>query len=330
MKNKFKESLYNLSMSGVRSVPKSDLHNHAGCGGSARLVKSWTGAVVAAPADQFMSLSRTRHEQKLSDGVTKEFRPGLQSHLKRWRAAFVHAAKDNVKVFSISNTIDEIEFIGGMEVYTKILAELFNEYTPDAVLLPELTINRACDEYAAVEKLDEIFSYQWFRSIDIHGDSSIKPVKNFKRIFRKAKNAALRLKAHVGEYGPADDIMEAVEELGLDEVHHGITAAESPLIMKWLARNKIQLNICPSCNIISGIVENYGSHPIKKIYDAGIPVTINTDDMLIFNQSISQEYMNLYRSGLMSVNDLDYIRVTGLKQINFYPQFEYSLAKTAI
>ncbi len=130
-----------------------------------------------------------------------------------------------------------------------------------------------------------------------------------------AKSKGLLLRAHVGEFGTADDIMEAVEELELQEVHHGIAAANSKQIMKWVADNKIQLNICPTSNIMLGLVENYASHPIRKLYDAGIPVTINTDDLLIFNQTISQEYLNLFNANLFNENELNSIRETGLRAL---------------
>jgi adenosine deaminase len=148
--------------------------------------------------------------------------------------------------------------------------------------------------------------------------SLVQPIKNFKKIYKKAKDSRLRLKAHVGEFGTADDVMEAVEELGLDEVHHGIAAATSPSIMNWLADNRVQLNICPTSNVMLGVVKGYEVHPIRKLYDYGIPVTINTDDLLIFNQTVSQEYLNLYKAGLMTAEELNNIRELGLKEINNY------------
>lgn len=104
----------------------------------------------------------------------------------------------------------------------------------------------------------------------------------------------------------------------LDEVHHGIAAAKSEFVMKWLANHKIQLNVCPTSNIKLQVVESYSTHPIRILYDNGIPVTINTDDMSVFNQSVSQEYLNLYKSGLMNADELDFIRKTGLKEIEYY------------
>jgi adenosine deaminase len=116
----------------------------------------------------------------------------------------------------------------------------------------------------------------------------------------------------VGEFGKADDVMEAVEVLDLDEVHHGIAAAQSVSVMRWLADNNIQLNVCPTSNIVLNVVDRYANHPIRKLFDYSVPVTINTDDLLIFNQSVSQEYLNLFQSGLMSAEELNAIRENGL------------------
>lgn len=63
-----------------------------------------------------------------------------------------------------------------------------------------------------------------------------------------------------------------------------------------------------------GRAKSYASHPIKKLYDYGIPITINTDDLLIFNQTVSQEYLNLFEAGLMTAEELNDIRETGLKE----------------
>lgn len=122
----------------------------------------------------------------------------------------------------------------------------------------------------------------------------------------------------MGEFGTADDVMEAVEELELDEVHHGIAAAKSSFVMKWLAKHKIQLSICPTSNVMLSVVDEYKNHPIKQLYNAGISVTINTDELLIFNQPISQEFLNLYTSGNLNVDELNEIRPTRLRQIEYY------------
>jgi hypothetical protein len=295
-------------------VPKSDLHNHAGCGGNVKYIASQVNIKINPPPDVFESMSH----------MYQWFTENIKVHcnyLKRLEAAFVQASDDDIQVLAMSFDTDAANKIAGMDIglFIQTMNDFNNSIAPSTIFLPELTYNRAsCDIDRAYSQLDELLSYHWFKSVDICCDEFAQPIKNFKKIYRKAKESGLRLKAHLGEFGTADHVMEGVEELELDEVHHGIAAANSPQIMRWLSDHKIQLNICPSSNVMLGVVESYARHPIKKLYDAGIPVTINTDDLLIFNQTASQEYLNLYKSGLMTAEELNNIRETGLNEINNY------------
>ena len=118
---------------------------------------------------------------------------------------------------------------------------------------------------------------------------------------------------HAGETGTADDVRRAVETLGLSEVHHGISACTSKETMRFLADNRIQLNVCPSSNVMLGYVKDYRNHPIRILVENGVRVTINTDDLLIFDSSIESEYLRLYCAGTLSAEQLDEIRRNGLK-----------------
>ena len=117
---------------------------------------------------------------------------------------------------------------------------------------------------------------------------------------------------HVGESGSAEDVEAAIETLGLDEVHHGIHAATSPRVMKLLADRQITLNVCPTSNIMLGYANSYAEHPIKTLVENGVPVTINTDDLLVFDSSVDQEYLRLYEAGTLTAEQLDQIRCRGL------------------
>ena len=105
---------------------------------------------------------------------------------------------------------------------------------------------------------------------------------------------------------------EAVEILELDAVQHGIGAADSPDVMKWLADLKIPLNVSPASNIGLKRVRSYQVHPIRVLYDHGVRVTINTDDVMLFNKGNSEQYLKLFRCGLFSSGELDEIRMNGL------------------
>lgn len=304
MNELFKTHLLNHSLDGLRSIFKSDLHNHFGKGGSREYIESIADIKIDPPPETFETLY---HMDEWFLENIKIYCP----YIRRIEAGFVQAASDNISVLAASFGFNE----ENMTAFIETMKSLNQQFAPNTILLPELALGRDCDTDRGLSRIDEILSYNWYKSIDISGGEHEQPIKNFKKIYRKAKEYGLRLKAHVGEFGTADDVMEAVEELELDEVHHGIAAAKSDYIMKWLSDNKIQLNVCPTSNIMLRVVESYTVHPIRKLFDYGIPVTINTDDMLVFNQSVSQEYLNLFRSGLMNADELDYIRETGLKAL---------------
>lgn len=212
--------------------------------------------------------------------------------------------------------LGDIDAYGHISDFIKVIDDLRIRFAPDTTFYPEFAIGREQNVEAVFNRMDEILSYNWFKSIDICNNEFAQPIKNFKPLYKKAKSAGLRLKAHVDEFGTADDVMEAVEELELDEVHHGIATARSPQIMKWLANNKIQMNVCPTSNVMLKTVESYATHPIRILFDYGVPVTINTDDLLIFNQSVSEEYLNLFNAGLMNGEELNWVRESGLEYKN--------------
>jgi adenosine deaminase len=93
----------------------------------------------------------------------------------------------------------------------------------------------------------------------------------------------------------------------------GISAAYSPKVMDYLKEKHIRLNICPTSNIKLGSVKSYEEHPIRKLYLSGIDVTINSDDALIFDSDVSKEYLRLYQSKVLTAEQLDTIRINGLR-----------------
>ena len=292
-----------------QSLKKSDLHSHAGRGGNKRFVEESYGVKIADPPERFSSLTDM---QEWYAANIRDITSGKLGAVRRWEAAFRQADEDNIAILVLSFGADECEVVGGMVPFAELLNDIAKKYAPHTLFLPELSYLRGCDVHKAVEELDEILELNFFKSIDICGDELAAPIDDFVPLYRKAEAKGLKLKAHVGEFGSADDVMRAVETLHLSEVQHGVAAAKSAAIMKWLADNRIRLNVCPTSNVMLGITLSYRTHPIKELFHAGVPVTINTDDMLIFNQSVSEEYANLLCAGTFSIDELEAIRLTGL------------------
>jgi len=125
--------------------------------------------------------------------------------------------------------------------------------------------------------------------LDLHGDEINWPPELFKESFQLAREEGLGTIAHAGEAVGADSIWGAVKVLGVSRVEHGIQAIGDGSLMEYLRQHKITLDICPTSNIKTGVVASWDEHPIRRLFDAGVKVTVNSDDPLPFQTTITQE-----------------------------------------
>ena len=307
----FIELLENKKYKQLLQVPKSDIHSHAGRGGNIAFIAEKTGAHILPPPEKYDSLS---HMQQWFDENIKPICGGRDGQILRWEACFAEAKRNNIARLALSFSRLDVALVGGMQAFVEILETFHRKYCPDTRFEPELTYGRNSNVQAELEYIEELLEAGFFRSIDICNGEFQQPIQHFVPLYRKAEEYKLVKKAHVGEFGTADDIVEAVQTLGLQEVHHGIAAANSKEVMRFLEREKIQLNICPSSNVMLKVAQSYAKHPVQTLVRNGVPVTINTDDLLIFNNSIEQEYIHLYEAGTLNAQELEEVRLWGLRQ----------------
>lgn len=295
----------------IQAVPKSDLHNHCWMGGRIAYIEERLGIQIKRPP-------AVCDPDRVFGWVSSEFLPMIYEAERRQvaiEAAFVQAADDGVTVLAPSFGVFMLGRIYGGDIRREIGAfkRLHSCFAPYVTLHPILGFNRGlCHPDAVIGMLEDHLELAFFEAIDLYGDEFARPIQEFKALYRRAKAYGLGLTAHVGEFGDAESIQEAVSELELQQVQHGIAAAGSPQVMRFLADNGIQVNVCPTSNIRLGQVADYESHPIRVLYDNGVRVTVNTDDVAIFDQSVSEEFMNLYRVGCFAAQELDDIRRNGL------------------
>jgi adenosine deaminase len=313
MREKFIRALENNNLDELKKIPKSDLHSHGARGGNVRYIEEW--AKVKIPRLNYKFKDLAEMQTWYTDNV-KVHCPGTLGYEKRIEAAFVQAKEDGVKLLSMSIGFDESSFYNNsIDLWLNSIKEIHSNTAPEVNFMPEMAFNRGMSCDLAIEQLEIMAQYNYFKSIDLHGNEFAASITDYKRLYRKAKEKGLILKAHVGEFGDAESVRQAVEELELNQVQHGISAAASKEVMKFLAHNKIQLNVCPTSNVLLNRVEDYSVHPIRVLFDNGVKVTINTDDMIIFNQSVSEEYLNLYKAGIFKPEELNIIRENSLETI---------------
>jgi aminodeoxyfutalosine deaminase len=123
----------------------------------------------------------------------------------------------------------------------------------------------------------------------IGGDEVRGPAAWFCEIFREVCRHGLALVPHAGETDGPDSVWSCVR-MGANRIGHGIRAADDPALLRYLADHRIPLEICISSNICTGAVRSLADHPVRRIFEAGVPVVLNTDDPAMFHTSLTREY----------------------------------------
>lgn len=294
----------------IAKVPKSDLHNHGELGSRVEHLEKWLGQKIIRPQKRMHSFSD--FEQYLERAFDKYLvKDGFFEFTKT--ANFQQAKQDGLKVLQISIDTRFYKVKGANnESIGEIVENLHQKVAPEIMFIPQLGLDRKHNLKQLLYEAELLLETGCFKSIDLYGDELFGDINNFLPLYRKAKSKGLVLTAHAGEYGSAESVRTAVELLELEQVQHGISASASAEVMRWLANHKIILNVCPTSNVVLCRAESIKKHPIRKLFDHGVRVTINTDDLMVFNQSVSEEYLNLYKEKVFNSEELETIRLTGL------------------
>ncbi|HEY5979402.1 MAG TPA: adenosine deaminase [Microlunatus sp.] len=116
------------------------------------------------------------------------------------------------------------------------------------------------------------------------------PRPQFKQYFDAARAAGLHSVPHAGETTGPETVWDALRELGAERIGHGTSAVQDPELLAYLARKEIPVEVCPTSNVATGAVADLGEHPIVAMVEAGVRVTINSDDPPMFATTLNQEY----------------------------------------
>jgi aminodeoxyfutalosine deaminase len=129
----------------------------------------------------------------------------------------------------------------------------------------------------------------------IGGDEAAGPAKLFPDIFREARDLGLHVVAHAGEACGPESIRDSVELLGAERIGHGLTAIRDAGVMTMLCERRIPLEVCPSSNVSTGLIARFEDHPLPKLLEAGLMITLNSDDPAMFGTSLQEEFVRAAR-----------------------------------
>ncbi len=137
-------------------------------------------------------------------------------------------------------------------------------------------------------------------------DSSEKghPPAKFQQVFKLAKDEGFRLVAHAGEEGPPDYVSGALDLLQVDRIDHGNRALEDQALVERLAHEAMPLTVCPLSNLSLAVVKDLADHPLRRMLDAGLKATLNSDDPAYFGGYVNQNYKAVQTALDLSKEDL--------------------------
>ena len=164
---------------------------------------------------------------------------------------------------------------------------------------------RHLDEESAMQALEHALDHK-DKIIGVGLDSSEvgNPPNKFTNVFERAQQEGFLTVAHAGEEGPADYVWEAIDLLNVMRVDHGVRSLDDHKLVEELARRQIPLTVCPLSNLKLRVVSDMKDHPLKKMLNKNLMVTINSDDPSYFGGYINQNYIEVARALNLTKDDI--------------------------
>ncbi|MGB1235545.1 MAG: adenosine deaminase [Planktomarina sp.] len=144
------------------------------------------------------------------------------------------------------------------------------------------------------------------------GAEQVGQPKDYAYSFDMAREAGLRLTSHAGEWNPPSEVWNTLNDLKVERIGHGVRAIEDPNLVHHLAETGIVLEVNPGSNVALGAHKNWAAHPISKLRDAGVKVTVSTDDPPFFHTTMTREFEELERTFGWGTEDMKALNQTAL------------------
>jgi adenosine deaminase len=225
--------------------------------------------------------------------------------------AVIDAAQDNIKYMELRFTPKALCNIikCSMDDVVRWVCESVNDtardYDIDVRLI--VSMNRHEDyeigEMAVRAAIDNMSN--GVVGLDLAGVEAGYPAHHFRPLFQRGRAAGLGVTLHAGEWAGAQSVWEAIGFVGADRIGHGIRANEDNGVISVLQEKQIPLEVCPSSNVDSGVVDELAAHQLPLLIDAGLKVTINTDDPMVSGITLTDEMVRVLTHLPL---DLDHIK----------------------
>ena len=290
----------------IESLPKTETHLHI------EGAIPWEIFETRFP-DEFQRVPDFRHAEFRYDNFA-QFESTLIDHALRIikepadyteiaQRVFAEHLKQNVRYVELSFHAGIIEFlnISGQEIISAIRSAV------PRGLEVRIFMGMSRDSYSdylGVILEDAVENWDGLHGIDLHGPENLSAPAWIPKLWENARANGRAVKAHAGEFGPAENVRWAVEKLGVTRIQHGIHASTDDELLKMLADLGVVLDICPISNYKLRVFDRWEDYPLGKFINYGIPLTISTDDPMSFGNCLNDEYRVLQQKMGFSAPEL--------------------------
>lgn len=208
---------------------------------------------------------------------------------------FEDCAKQNIKLFEVRFSPDwafhghNLNWDACLEGLLRAQARAENEFDM-AIGIIAIT-SRGMGADSCVKTVDWAIKHrQHIQAVDLADGETLYPAKDFIKPIRKAKDAGLKVTIHSGEDTPASYVIDTIQNFQPDRIGHGIHSIEDMKAVEMLIEKGITLEVNPWSNYLTNSVPTIEAHPLKKLFDLGVRVTINSDDPEVLETNVNEEY----------------------------------------
>src|SRR5574339_1057617 len=294
------------SLNTYRALPKVELHRHLE--GSLRLdtmldIARQHGITIPADVLRLSNLVQVQEEDKFTfQNFLAKFNtlrlfyrsPDVIDRITR--EAVEDAAKDNVKYMELRFTpvalsrAERFPLHDVMDWVISSAAEAAAKYGVLVRLIASVNRHESTELAEQVAWLAVEHLAHGMVAIDLAGNEAEFKTEPFYGVIREARQSGLHVTIHAVEWGPAANVREAIEELGAERVGHGVRVLEDENVVALARERSTAFEVCVTSNYQSGVVGSLDTHPLMKMLEGGLNVTINTDDPSISRITLSHEY----------------------------------------
>ena len=307
----------------VQALPKTETHLHLEGALPYELLHAWRPERYPAepefhrPEYRFPDFST--FERTLLDHALAWFTSAERYH-EAAKVIFGRHVAQNVRYVETSFHLPVTEFIGvpGPEIIAAVRA------AAPAGLAVRIFAGMLRSDYSGPLQpvIDDLENWPDLAGVDLHGHESMPTESWTARVWARLRAAGKITKSHAGEFDGPGRVREAIEVLGATRVQHGVRGIEDPAVVALAVERDVTFDVCPISNIKLRVYDDLASHPLRRLMQAGVRCTVSTDDPLLFNNTVNDEYLQLAAEAGFSKAELARLAANGFRAADLAPELK--------